>query len=71
MFTSGDTYNYFNNQGEKITSGSWFYANSLADKTNMTKAEKLLTDIQELVDTLKIINDTNIKKDRKCNLLIF
>lgn len=71
MFTSGDTYNYFNNQGEKITSGSWFYANSLADKTNMAKAEKLLTDLQELVDTLKRINDTNIKKDRICNFLVF
>ena len=71
MFSSGDTYNYFNSQGEKITSGSWFHVYSLADNANMANANRLLKDVQELIDTLKRINDSNIMKDRICNFLEF
>jgi hypothetical protein len=71
MFSSGDSYNYFNNQGAKITSGSWFHVYSLADNTNMANADRLLKDVQELIDTLKRINDSNIKKDRISNFLDF
>lgn len=71
MFSSGDSYNYFNGQGKKITSGSWFHVYSLADNANMANADRLLKDVQELIDTLKRINDSNIKKDRVSNFLNF
>lgn len=71
MFSSGDSYNYFNSQGTKITSGSWFHIYSLADNANMANADRLIKDVQELINVLKRINDSNIKKDRICNFLKF
>lgn len=70
-FASGDTYNYFNSSGDKITDGRWLHVHSLADSDNMRDAIGLLDDIQKLIDDTKKLNDSNIKKDRVCNFLKF
>ena len=70
-FASGDTYNYFDNKGNKITNGRYLHAHSLADKDNMRDALKLLDDLQKLVNELKSLNDSLIMKDRVCNFLNF
>jgi len=70
-FASGDTYNYFDSNGAKITDGRWLHVHSLADGDNMKDAIDLLNDIQKLIDDTLKLNDSNIKKDRVCNFLKF
>lgn len=70
-YSSGDTYNYFNSNGEKITDGRWLHVHSLADGENMKDAMGLLDDIQVLINEMKNLNDSNIMKDRVCNFLHF
>lgn len=70
-FSSGDTYNYFDSKGEKISNGRWLHVHSLADSGNMKDALNLLDDIQKLVDKMNSLNKDNIKKDRVCNFLTF
>ena len=70
-YASGDSYNYFSRNGEKITRGRYLHVHSLADKDNMDDANKLLKDTQDLINKLKSLNSDNIKKDMKCNFLTF
>lgn len=70
-FASGDTYNYFNANGDKITDGRWLHVHSLADGENMKDAMRLLDDIQKLINNMKSLNDSNIMKDKICNFLDF
>lgn len=72
VFASGDTYNYFNSNGEKITNGRWLHVHSSAIKNNETKASKFLKDMQSIIDEIeKKNNDRLIKKDRISNFLSF
>lgn len=70
-FASGDTYNYFNSNGDKITDGRWLHVHSLADAGNMEDAKRLLDDIQKLINDMKSLNPNNIMKDKICNYLTF
>jgi hypothetical protein len=71
IFTSGDSYIYFDNAGNRITHGRWMYVHSLADVENMNNAIKFLVDIQKLVNNINNKNENNILKDKVSNLLVF
>ncbi len=71
LYASGDTYNYFDNNGNKITKGRYLHIHSLADTGNMVNAHKFLDDMQKLIDKTKVLNNSNIMKDKKCNFLKF
>lgn len=66
LFDSGDSFNYFNSLGEKITRGRYFHVNSLACKNNMETARKFLNDMQKLYDSIKQSNPDNIHKEARC-----
>ena len=71
-FASGDTYNYFNSKGEKITSGRNLHAHSRVSKVNAKNSTIFLNDMQQIIDKIKKRNnDALIKKDRKSNFLKF
>ena len=63
---SGDSFNYFNSTGEKITKGRYFRVNSMASKANMEAAREFIKDMQNLYDSIKKSNPNNIYKDAKC-----
>ncbi len=71
LFVSGDTYNYFDSAGNKVTNGRWFHVHSLAEQENMASASKLLNDIQSNIDDLSKLNPDLIKKDKISNFLKF
>lgn len=71
LFSSGDSYNYFDSSGKKITSGRYLHAHSLADKDNWEDSKVFLEKIQKLVDKINTINKDCIKKDKVCNFLKF
>jgi hypothetical protein len=72
MFASGDTYNYFNSNGEKITKGRWLHVHSTAIKNNESKAVKFLQDMQSIIGEIeKKGNDKLIIKDKISNFLTF
>lgn len=72
VFASGDTYNYFNSNGERITKGRWLHVHSSAIKNNEAKASKFIQDMQSIVDEIeKKKNDRLIKKDKISNFLVF
>lgn len=71
LFSSGDSYNYFDSKGEKITNGRYLHAHSLADKDNWKDSKVFLEKIQELIDRMNTINKDCIKKDKVCNFLKF
>lgn len=70
-FASGDSYNYFNSNGEKITNGRNLHAHSHADKDNEADAKKYLEDMQAIIDDIKKKNMALLKKDKVCNFLNF
>lgn len=69
IFTSGDSFIYFDNAGNRITHGRWMYVHSLADVENMKNAFNFLEDIQKLVDNINKKNENNILKDKVSYLL--
>lgn len=72
LFSSGDTYNYFNSSGKKITKGRWLHVHSLADKDNEATSKIFIKDMQTIIDTIsQKNNETLIKKDKISNFLNF
>ena len=72
VFASGDTYNYFNSNGERITKGRWLHVHSSAIKNNEAKASKFIQDMQSIIDEIENKkNDRLIKKDKISNFLVF
>lgn len=72
VFASGDTYNYFNSNGERITKGRWLHVHSSAIKNNEAKASKFIQDMQSIIDGIENKkNDRLIKKDKISNFLVF
>lgn len=70
LFVSGDTYNYFDSTGEKITDGRWLHVHSNARRNNMKSSLKFIDDMQSVI--LKVRSNSDlIKEDKICNFLEF
>ena len=71
-FASGDSYNYFNSNGEKITNVRYLHAHSHADKDNDADAKQFIMDMQKILDNIRKLNNPSlVKKDKISNFLIF
>lgn len=68
---SGDTFNFWNNAGNKITNGREISYSSLAKIENYEMGRGLLNDIQETINFLKGNNPAFIEGDKKSNYLDF
>lgn len=62
LFASGDTWNYFDSQSNKITRGRHLLVYSLIDKEIKDKADKLLSEIKEVFNHAYEINCDNVYK---------
>lgn len=71
MFSSGDTFNYFNSSGAKITKGRFLHVYSLADGDNRKDAADFIKKMQDIYDHVNLINKDLIYKDKnsKSNFL--
>ena len=69
MFTSGDTFNYFESTGKKITKGRFFYVHSLVDKRNVDSAKKFLSHMQDVYDKVAALNNPELiyKSSNACS----
>lgn len=67
---SGDTFNYFNNEGMITTKGRELQYLSLARRENYNLAKELIKDLQGHVDFFKR-NKTNIEGDKISNFINF
>ncbi|MEB2786508.1 hypothetical protein [Algoriphagus persicinus] len=65
---SGDSFNYFNSKGEKITKGKEISFSSLGDRDNYLLAESLLSDVQE---ALNFLDAKSVLGDKTSNFLTF
>ena len=70
LFRSGDSFNYFDKNGNLITHGNSLDVNSLAKKSNYEYAECFLNEVQRFCDAA---NETegNIIGDKKSNYIHF
>lgn len=66
LYTSGDSFNYFDSNGNKITKGRTFHVYSLVSKENEATAKGFLRDMQALYDSIKKDAPDNIYKDANC-----
>lgn len=70
--SSGDSYNYFDSNDTKITTGRNLHVHSHAERDNEDDAKKFLADMQEIINSIKGKNNLSlIKKDGICNFLNF
>lgn len=67
-FYSGDSFNYWDHTGKKITKGREFDITSLAKRENYVLAQQLIADLNEFVQNC---NPENITGDRKSNFINF
>lgn len=72
LYNSGDSFNYFDSKGSKITDGRFFHVHSLVSKDNESTACHFLKDMQILYDNIKNTAPDNIYKETacKCNYLV-
>jgi len=68
---SGDTFNFFNNAGTKITKGKEIGYSSLANAENYQLATEVINDLQSQINSLKTNNPSFIIGDKECNYLTF
>ena len=68
---SGDTFNFWNTLGRKITNGREISYSSLAKSENHEISREFLRDIQETINFLKKSNPAYIEGDKKSNYLDF
>ncbi|KAF2335381.1 hypothetical protein [Flavobacterium ginsenosidimutans] len=68
---SGDTFNFFNNQGHRITKGKEIGYSSLANAENHKLANEVFNDLQIQINHLKVNNPAFIIGDKQCNFLTF
>lgn len=73
VFASGDSFNYFDSQGNKITKGRYLHVHSCADSSNADDAKVLVSDLQKIVSYIKeeIHNPNLIIKDKVSNFINF
>ena len=53
MFISGDSFKYFNIDGDNITKGQWMHIENLYDDINHKQAKMFLLDLQNIIDSVK------------------
>lgn len=71
-FVSGDSFNYLDSQGERITNGRYLHVSSHVYTNNYKIFQKFYTDMQQLVDNIKQKNNPDlIKGDKESNYLKF
>ncbi|MBO7585949.1 MAG: hypothetical protein J6T13_02055 [Bacteroidales bacterium] len=70
LFRSGDSFNYFDNNGNLITQGNSLDVNSLAKKSNYEFAEYFLNEVQKFCDAAGASED-NVMGDKKSNYIQF
>jgi hypothetical protein len=68
---SGDTFNFFNNRGQKITKGKEIGYSSLGNSENHRLAIDVFNDLQLHIDFLKVHNPSFIIGDKESNYLTF
>lgn len=71
LFYSGDTLNYFDSSGKKITRGRTLHLHSLASPEQWDEAQGFISDMQGVVDFLKRNNPDLIRGDKKSFFLNF
>lgn len=71
FYSSGDTMNYFDSKGKKITKGRTFNVYSLVDSDNMSDAQDFLSKMQSVYDFILNLNPDLIhnKGELKCNFI--
>lgn len=69
LLRSGDSFNYFNTSGERITNGGSLDVDSLANHETYVFVESLLEELQSTFNTIKQLNDTMILGDRKSKFI--
>ena len=69
LLRSGDSFNYFDTSGNRITNGGSLDVNSLANHETYVFVESLLSELQSTYDTIKQLNDTMILGDRKSKFI--
>lgn len=71
LFASGDTFNYFNSSGKRITKGRYLNVYSLVDENNYDNAMDFISDMQNIYNHINSINKDLIHKDKnsKSNFL--
>lgn len=67
LFVSGDSYNYFDSNGNKITGGRWLHVHSNADRDNMRSSMRFIDDMQEIISETEKVNVDLIKSDERCD----
>lgn len=68
---SGDTFNYFDLSWRVISTGRHIEIFSLADRDFFVNSMKFVSDMQDIIDNTKKINNGNIVGERKSNYLNF
>lgn len=68
---SGDTFNFFNKKGDRVTKGKEIEYSSLANADNHKLAKEVINDLQSHIDFLNISNPEFILGDKECNYLNF
>ena len=71
LFSSGDTFNYFDSRGERITNGRYFHYHSAGRKKNLAKIIQFISDMQRVINHVHSKNKDLIIKDKKSNFLTF
>lgn len=71
FYSSGDTMNYFDSTGKKITNGRTFNVYSLIDSDNRSDAQDFLSKMQSVYDSIHNLNSDLIHKkgELKCNFI--
>lgn len=68
LYTSGDSFKYFDNNGEHITKGRWFTIISIYDSDNKKFSSDFIEDMQKVIDGK---GKNCILGDKKSNFLKF
>lgn len=63
LYNSGDSFNYFDGQGNKTTRGRYFWVISQVSRENNKIANKFLNDMQKVYEAVKATHPENIFKD--------
>lgn len=66
LYNSGDSFNYFNSRGNKITKGRYFHVHSLVSYQNEQTARHFLDDMQDLYNSINSVAPENIFKEKGC-----
>lgn len=69
LLRSGDSFNYFDTTGKRITNGGSLDVDSLANYEKFVFVESLLEKLQFTYDMIKGLNDTMILGDRKSKFI--